>query len=467
MVEIEIKYNPFSDNAEIKIDSEIPKVSSNLNKGEKVFQKWIAELPEILLCECNTRTFNVTFYGTDSDYVKIKAVLDTANTKGFKFNEVTFIRMVSSKDKLEKTKELLNKISLVYDDDDLIKAHIKNSNLNKVLQNIVNIVDEDKVIREVNNYLFELEAFINQELQIVRTQKELLISKLNANKQNLKDLQIKKTMVRNFFSIIINESYEKAKSDANKLIDGIVNELSEIAAKEIKKKSKKFYEKYNFYFWHEDNEMDIRTVELKDIKFLIKKISNTEKELEYKVALEISEIIKNKFDDVIRQYKEKIGIFDENLKVFTGNFKFADKDWSVKNKQLDSYKIKIPQKTYMQRRFMPFIPQPITPHNEAISVVYNEIKIDVLKSLFIEKIKLNSLVNKAVVDDFLLILLTNVQRIFDESLTDFDKKVEEITFVINSTEKEQEKITNMISVHSKLLNWITDIKQNIDSIINC
>ena len=50
MVEIEIKYNPFSDNAEIKIDSEIPKVSSNLNKGEKVFQKWIAELPEILLC---------------------------------------------------------------------------------------------------------------------------------------------------------------------------------------------------------------------------------------------------------------------------------------------------------------------------------------------------------------------------------------------------------------------------------
>ena len=189
--------------------------------------------------------------------------------------------------------------------------------------------------------------------------------------------------------------------------------------------------------------------------------------MECKVALEISEIIKNKFDDVIRQYKEKIGIFDENLKGFTGNFKFADKDWSVKNKQLDSYKIKIPQKTYMQRRFMPFIPQPITPHNEAISVVYNEIKIDVLKSLFIEKIKLNSLVNKAVVDDFLLILLTNVQRIFDESLTDFDKKVEEITFVINSTEKEQEKITNTISVHSKLLNWITDIKQNIDSIINC
>ena len=67
----------------------------------------------------------------------------------------------------------------------------------------------------------------------------------------------------------------------------------------------------------------------------------------------------------------------------------------------------------------------------------------------------------------MLILLTNVQRIFDESLTDFDKKVEEITFVINSTEKEQEKITNTISVHSKLLNWITDIKQNIDSIINC
>ena len=41
MTEIEIKYNHFLENASIKIDGEIPKVSSNLNKSEKTFQEWI------------------------------------------------------------------------------------------------------------------------------------------------------------------------------------------------------------------------------------------------------------------------------------------------------------------------------------------------------------------------------------------------------------------------------------------
>lgn len=469
MMEIEIKYNPFSDSSEIKVDGEIPQKSSNLNRHNKIFQEWIAELPEILLDECYTRTFNVTFYGVESDYEKIKAVLDSANTKGFKFNKIAFIEMVSSKDKFEKVKELLNKISLACANDDFIKIHIENSNLNNALQNTANIIDENKVLGDVNNCLSELEVFIEQEIKSAETQKELLVSKLYADKQNIQKLKIEKTNIKNFSSTIINESFEDAKSEANKLIEGIVNELREIAAKEIKKKSKKFYEdgvQHTIPF-HKANETDIRTVELKNVKFLIKKILNTEKELENKAAAEINEIIKNKFNDIIKQYKGKKEIFDENLKVARGGFKFSDKEWLFDSKVLESCKIKIIPKSYIQKVLEPLIPQPITPHNEFMAPVYNEIKVEVLINLFIEKMKLNSLVNKAEVNDFLLNLVNPIKKIFDESLVDFDKKIEKITSEISSNEKEQDKINDIISAYNKCLIWSTDIKKNIEAIMNC
>ena len=68
MVEIKIRYNSFSDRLEIKIDDELPKATSNLNKNDKNFEEWINELPEILLEECNTKTFKITFYGSIDDY---------------------------------------------------------------------------------------------------------------------------------------------------------------------------------------------------------------------------------------------------------------------------------------------------------------------------------------------------------------------------------------------------------------
>ena len=99
--------------------------------------------------------------------------------------------------------------------------------------------------------------------------------------------------------------------------------------------------------------------------------------------------------------------------------------------------------------------------------VYNEIKVEVLINLCIEKMKLNSLVNKAEVNDFLLNLVNPIKKIFDESLVDFDKKIEKITSEISSNEKEQDKINDIISAYNKCLIWSTDIKKNIEAIMNC
>ena len=89
MTEVYIKYNPYTLETIFTIDGEVPKMNetSDLNKiyGSRL-QEWIEELPRMLFEECNTKTFNVKFYGTVMDFEDVVSILETANeNEGYKF----------------------------------------------------------------------------------------------------------------------------------------------------------------------------------------------------------------------------------------------------------------------------------------------------------------------------------------------------------------------------------------------
>lgn len=80
MREIFIKYNPYKLETEVKINGNNVKANSALNVGEKRLQEWIEKLPEILIDECNTRNFKITFYGTNLDYEDLLSVAEKAKS---------------------------------------------------------------------------------------------------------------------------------------------------------------------------------------------------------------------------------------------------------------------------------------------------------------------------------------------------------------------------------------------------
>lgn len=89
MMEVYLKYNPYTLETILTIDGEVPKqgTTSSLNKvyGSRL-QDWVEELPQMLFDEYCTRTFNVTFHGTIMDFEDLESILDYANKNaGFKF----------------------------------------------------------------------------------------------------------------------------------------------------------------------------------------------------------------------------------------------------------------------------------------------------------------------------------------------------------------------------------------------
>ena len=84
MREIFIKYNPYKVETEIKIDGADVKKNSALNVGDKRLQEWIEDLPQILVDECNTKDFKITFHGTILDYEDLLSVINEEKNKEFK-----------------------------------------------------------------------------------------------------------------------------------------------------------------------------------------------------------------------------------------------------------------------------------------------------------------------------------------------------------------------------------------------
>ena len=68
MREIFIKHNPYKVETVITIDGKSVASNSELNFEDKRFQEWVEELPNLLVEECNTKDFSITFHGTLLDY---------------------------------------------------------------------------------------------------------------------------------------------------------------------------------------------------------------------------------------------------------------------------------------------------------------------------------------------------------------------------------------------------------------
>jgi predicted GTPase len=82
MREIFIKYNPYKVETTILIDGKVVKANSALQVDDRRLQEWIEELPQILVDECNTKSFKVKFHGTILDYEDLVSVAREARDKG-------------------------------------------------------------------------------------------------------------------------------------------------------------------------------------------------------------------------------------------------------------------------------------------------------------------------------------------------------------------------------------------------
>ena len=109
MREIFIKYNPYQLVTEITIDGQALKKNSKLNFEDRRLQEWVESLPELLLEECNTKEFKITFHGTIPDYEDMVSMVEDAATKGINI-ELEHIPAKEVKDKEEAIQEVFDEI---------------------------------------------------------------------------------------------------------------------------------------------------------------------------------------------------------------------------------------------------------------------------------------------------------------------------------------------------------------------
>lgn len=109
MREISIKYNPYKVETVILIGGNPVKKNSELNIEEKRFQEWVEDLPKLLVDECNTKEFQVTFNGTMLDYEDLLSVAKEAKKEEI-IIECIHIPAKEVKDKEEAIKDIFEEI---------------------------------------------------------------------------------------------------------------------------------------------------------------------------------------------------------------------------------------------------------------------------------------------------------------------------------------------------------------------
>ena len=109
MRDVFIKYNPYRLETTITIDGAEPKENSELNVGDKRLQEWIEKLPDILVDECSSRDFKITFHGTMLDYEDVEAMAREARKKGMNI-ELEHIPAKEVSDKEGVIDEIFNEI---------------------------------------------------------------------------------------------------------------------------------------------------------------------------------------------------------------------------------------------------------------------------------------------------------------------------------------------------------------------
>ncbi len=78
MREIFIKYNPYRLETEVRVEGAVPRQNSKLNFMDRRLQEWIEDLPDILVEECSTHDFRLTFQGTVLDYEDVESMTQEA-----------------------------------------------------------------------------------------------------------------------------------------------------------------------------------------------------------------------------------------------------------------------------------------------------------------------------------------------------------------------------------------------------
>lgn len=109
MREIFIKYNPYQLVTEITIDGQPLKKNSKLNFEDRRLQEWVESLPELLVEECSTKAFKLTFHGTIPDYEDMAAMAEDAKNKGIAM-ELVHIPAKEVADKEEAIQEVFDEI---------------------------------------------------------------------------------------------------------------------------------------------------------------------------------------------------------------------------------------------------------------------------------------------------------------------------------------------------------------------
>lgn len=109
MREIFIRYNPYRVETEITIDGQAPRPNSRLNFGDCRLQEWIEGLAEILLEECNTKNFKLTFHGTIPDFEDVEAMAKEAKKSGIHI-ELSHIAAKEVADKEEAISQIFSDI---------------------------------------------------------------------------------------------------------------------------------------------------------------------------------------------------------------------------------------------------------------------------------------------------------------------------------------------------------------------
>ncbi|WP_283624935.1 dynamin family protein [Clostridium butyricum] len=109
MREIFIKHNPYKVETVITIDGKSVASNSELNFEDKRFQEWVEELPNLLVEECNTKDFSITFHGTLLDYEDLNLTIEEARKSGINI-ECNYIRAKEVSDKEALITEIFQEI---------------------------------------------------------------------------------------------------------------------------------------------------------------------------------------------------------------------------------------------------------------------------------------------------------------------------------------------------------------------
>lgn len=109
MREVFIRHNPYKVETEIQIDGNLVPSNSELNFEDRKFQEWVEDLPNLLVEECNTKEFSLTFHGTLLDYEDLMQSIKEARKNGINI-ECNYIKAKEVTDKEELITDVFKEI---------------------------------------------------------------------------------------------------------------------------------------------------------------------------------------------------------------------------------------------------------------------------------------------------------------------------------------------------------------------